>query len=121
MYNVSSSAPSVLGPRITNPPPFCANLFSASDAPYAFHHVPLKRKGKGFPVWLDVQYDANTAAALIEYIKEGLYIDVQTRQVLVHLCTYNPFTHIFARCLIRFKNGEGGQISASSKVSVIKV
>jgi hypothetical protein len=102
-------------------PPYCANLFSASDAPYAFHHVPLKREEQGFPVWLDVRYNEKAAAALIEYIREGMLVDSHTQQVSVRLCTYNPLLRIFARSFIRFENSEGGQISTSSRVSVIKV
>jgi len=117
---VSGGGHGALGAAVTNVRPYCANLFSPTSEPWAFHHVPLAGRPPGYPVWLDVQHSEPAATALLEYVRAALFLDAQTTEVTVQLCTYNAALHIFALGRVRFRLDAGGHVEATSRISVLK-
>lgn len=120
-YNISGASLAASGGAITNAPPRCVNLFSPAGEPWAFHHVPLAGRPAGYPVWLDVQHSEPAAAALLEYVREALFLDAQTQEVTAQVCTYNAALHTFALGRMRFRLDDGGHVVTTSRVSVLKV
>ena len=56
-------------PQVTNPPPYCAELFSPRQLPYGFHAASLARYGAGFPLLFDINLDAGAALRWLDFVQ----------------------------------------------------
>lgn len=73
------------GQRLTNPPPFCAELFNPRNLPWGFHSVRLRRLGAGFPAVLDINLSQDAVLQWLGFLQEGLFLGTLTRcDVRVH-------------------------------------
>jgi hypothetical protein len=59
LFNLSDPASGTT----TNQPPQCAQLYNPRGLPWAFHHFPMDGRTPGFPVWFDINLDADDAQA----------------------------------------------------------
>ena len=55
--------------RVTNHPPYCAQLFSPRSLPFGFHSAALSQYGRGFPVLFDINLDAGSALEWLAFIQ----------------------------------------------------
>lgn len=58
--------------RVTNRPPYCAQLFSPRSLPFGFHSAALRQYGEGFPVLFDINLDAGSALKWLAFIQARL-------------------------------------------------
>lgn len=63
----------VAASQVTNPPPYCAELFSPRSLPYGFHSTSLHQFGLGFPVLFDINLDAGAAIDWLSFIQVSGY------------------------------------------------
>uniref|UniRef100_A0A6S8IGD5 Polycystin cation channel PKD1/PKD2 domain-containing protein n=1 Tax=Dunaliella tertiolecta TaxID=3047 RepID=A0A6S8IGD5_DUNTE len=106
--------------QIANQPPFCAELYSTQDLPYAFHHFPLEEKEPGFPVFFDINLSESEAQKWNTYLEEGLYIDQHTKLVTAQLMTYNAPLRVFGYFEVNFVFSEGGSIQVNHRLDTVR-
>lgn len=70
-YNVEVEGSPGVAPQVTNPPPYCAELYSPRSLPYGFHASSLNQFGEGFPMLFDINLDAHSALAWLSFIQVG--------------------------------------------------
>ncbi|KAK3266837.1 hypothetical protein CYMTET_24571 [Cymbomonas tetramitiformis] len=89
-----------------------------ASAPYGFFEF----NGR-FHVWFDINLAAQPARDLVKYLEDGMYIDKDTKYVMVQLITYNAQLRFFANSELKFsfKHENGGIIGLVSSVQTINV
>lgn len=63
---------------------------SPSGLPYGFEPSEIPSKLGTHFVYIDIQFDRMTAAKLMEYLKEGQFLDEATDSITLRFVTYNP-------------------------------
>ncbi|KAF5834587.1 hypothetical protein DUNSADRAFT_8712 [Dunaliella salina] len=107
--------------QVANQEPFCAELYSSQDLPYAFHHFPLEGKEPGFPVFFDINLSEDEAQNWNTYLEEGLFIDQHTKLVTAQLMTYNAPLRVFGYFEVNFMFSEGGSIQVEHRLDTVRV
>jgi hypothetical protein len=97
-------------PQVTNPAPYCGELYNPRTLPWGFHFFPLEGLPNGFPVWFDIDLSADDAQTWFTYLQDGLYLDGHTRGLIVHMVTYNAELRIFGAYRLKFYFSDGGSI-----------
>eukprot|EP00798_Chlamydomonas_sp_ICE-L_P006112 gene6112-2716_t len=95
----------------TNQAPYCAELYNQQELPYSFHYFPMEAKTDGFPVWFDINLGEDNAMGWLEYLQQGLYLDVNTKKMTAEIVTYNAPLRIFGYFKVDFVFSEGGSIN----------
>ena len=67
---------------MSNGAPYCAELFSPQNMPYAFHFADLPGMSGGFPLFLDVNLDAKEARRWMSYARDGMFLSDSRTSVL---------------------------------------
>ena len=67
--------------NVVNKYPYCAELFNPNNVPYGFKAIKLAGLDDGYPIWFDINLSEDQAQRWFTYLKEGLLIDRNTRQV----------------------------------------
>uniref|UniRef100_A0A061RIA9 Polycystin cation channel family n=1 Tax=Tetraselmis sp. GSL018 TaxID=582737 RepID=A0A061RIA9_9CHLO len=104
-----------------NPKPFCAELFNERNIPWGFHHFALDDYEDGFPVWFDINLSEGMAQRYYTYLREGLFLDGNTRSVSAQIVTYNAELRVFSAAMLTFKYSDGGTIDVSHKLHTVRV
>lgn len=104
-----------------NQAPFCIELFNMRNLPYGFRSFPLKGKSQGFPFWFDINLSEFEADLWFRYLKEGLFLDSNTRSITVEMVVHNAELRMFGYLLILFDFTPGGSIKVSTRVYTAKV
>jgi hypothetical protein len=84
---------------------------SATGAPYAFFHRPLQGYPAGFPVLLPNALPSGRAAALLQYLLDGSYLDGTTRGLTAELLAFNADLSVFGYARAEFQWQAGGAIT----------
>lgn len=91
-----------LAALIAQPPPHRApsasGFFSSPDDPYTFN------------VWLDINSDEGRANATLTYLRDGFFIDAQTRLVTFEIVTYNAKLQLFSSTSVAMSFSSSGEI-----------
>ena len=107
-------------------PPSCGTHYSAEEvnergAPYGFFHEKLEGHDDGFAVFFDVNANEAQASNLLKYVKDGFFIDDDTRTMAVSTVTYNAGLGVFSYFHCDFEFSPGGSIVVSSQVQTLSV
>ena len=96
---------------------------SPLGVPYGFHHVTIEgfEKDAGFPLFFDVNFGYQKGQDILNYGREGFYLDDQTSMVTLQAVTYNPHFKLFASIEIKLEFETGGRIRMRYDVQSIRV
>ena len=122
-YNLTSP-PAILGSAaaLSNPPPYCAELFNPRTLPWGFTPHPLAGySSPGFPAFFDINLSAEDAAGWVQYLSDGLFLDARTRTLAARLVTYNARLRAFGSSLVQLEFATGGAVEVSSRVQVVRL
>ncbi len=99
------------------------NQVSSLGLPYGFHYLESESSSRysGYPVLLDVNLGQQRAREFLAYVKEGMYLDQNTKDLLVQMVTYNSEMKLFANTAINFEFEEGGRITMETIVQSFRV
>ena len=89
--------------------------------PFGFFHREVPGYQPGFPVYLDIAATRNNLGNMIQYIKDGLYIDHMTRSISAQAVTYNANLKQLANVMVIFSFTDAGSIEVSHKVTNMNV
>jgi hypothetical protein len=83
----------------------------AGGVPFGFTHREVPGYDKGFPVFLDIAATRGATANLVQYLKEGLFIDPLTRSISAQAVTYNANLQQMANVMLEFTFNDAGYIT----------
>ena len=90
---------------------------NSNGIPYGF--FPDSAGATTFSVFIDVNFGQAAAAAVIQYLQDGNYIDGVTNSVTGTVITYNQLEHVFATLYVNFTFLPSGELIATSQVSMV--
>jgi hypothetical protein len=93
----------------------------ATGAPYAFTHRKLPGVTDGFVAFLDIAASREQAANLLQFLKEGLFFDANTRHVTTQAVTYNANLKQLANIRVNFEYNNAGFITVTSSIRNMNV
>jgi hypothetical protein len=120
-YNVSYRNSHLDKDEIGNVAPFCAQLYNAFRDPWAFQPLAVRGFRDGFSVWVDVQNNEASASAVMQFIRDGEFLDTSTQQLSTSMIAYNPLLHYLAKATTEFTFQPSGLVDVEFQVNVMKV
>eukprot|EP00887_Chlorella_sp_A99_P002467 scaffold10.g2467.t1 len=118
---VSGTSPAASA-SLTNPPPYCAELYSPRSLPWGFSSFALDGfGGTGYPAFADINLSQDGAANWAQYLQDGLFLDAHTRTLLAQVVTYNSQLRVFGSSLLSFEFDTGGNVQVSSRIQTLRV
>ncbi|CAI5467891.1 unnamed protein product [Closterium sp. Yama58-4] len=125
--SASSVSQSATGGTVAPVNPTELRAFQNHSVPYGF--APVQADKAAFPVVFDVNLDSGAAAARLQYLVDGFFIDNATRTITAQMLTYNGtiFTiglwesHLFVLTRVRFICQVGGQIAVKYEIEPVNV
>ena len=112
-YNVSRDSGSMT--------PTLDSTSQTAGTPYGFHHRAVAGYPDGFPVFLDIAATRDSAANVVQYLGEGLFIDHLTRSISAQVVTFNANSQQVANALVEFTFNDAGYIDVTSSVTNLNV
>lgn len=88
--------------------------------PYGFKYAGKGDLG-GFPVYFDTNIDNSRAKTLVTYMREGYFMDHDTKEVKFKTVTYNPDAKVFVSSEIKFVWNTGGRILMEQLIQVFSL
>ena len=106
-----------LYPEMQQAPEIESRAINKGGVPFGFHSDDQGR----YPVFIDNNNDARRAQSILEYMKSGHYIDLQTNTISIKFMTYNGNTGFFGLVKVSFIYAEDGQVSIDENVRIVDV
>jgi len=96
---------------------------SPLELPYGFRHFESRELEimSGFPVYLDVNLGNARAKQMLNYMREGFFLDSESSKLNVFVVTYNADFKTFANTKMTFTFELGGRISMVYLVQTFRV
>jgi len=105
-----------------NTVPYCTQYYNDKLVPWGYFSYNMKGHTSGFPVFFDINLSQDRAQDYYLYVEEGHYIEEsETKDITVHLVTYNAELKIFANIQIWFRFLVAGKITISYNIQAVKV
>jgi hypothetical protein len=95
-----------------------------TNQPYGFHQVELNgdsrmRSVQGvFPVVFDINLDQNAAVSRLSYLKEGYYLDGQSKEVDMRMLMYSGVNDLYAYIRFDFTFEDSGLITLKQQIGI---
>lgn len=102
---------------------YCRELYSEKLEPYGFAPMDISDEYKnGYPVFFDINLSHDRAQEFYHYVEEGHFIEEsETKDIKVHLVTYNAELRTFANIQILFEFALSGKIEISYSIQPVRV
>ncbi|GJP53169.1 hypothetical protein CLOM_g12358 [Closterium sp. NIES-68] len=107
------------GSTVASPESTELRAFQNRSVPYGF--APVQPNKAAFPLLFDVNLDSRAAAARLQYLVDGFFIDNATRTITAQLLTYNGESHHFVLTRVRFIFQVGGQMAVKYEIEPVNV
>jgi len=110
-------------------PPDCGSFYPANNhgflneqgVPYGFFSHSIANQPDGFPVFFDINLSEKAAYNLVQYLRDGFYMDELTDSVSMQMVLYNGKLRYFTNFLVSFGFTDGGKINMKSSVQTVSV
>lgn len=107
---------------LSNPFPYCKELFNAYNLPYGFYSKDLPGFSGGYPFFFDINLSADVATSWLYYMQDGLLLDpTKTVDMAAVLLTYNGELDHFGLSRVDLKFTAGGAIEISQSTSALRL
>lgn len=85
-----------------------ADISAVTGAPFGFFHRPIMGYAPGFPVYFDIDATEDRSQMVLQYLRDGQFLDERTLSVSVELMAYNPvaFTVYYSRVDLTFTSAD---------------
>ena len=94
-------------------------LFNEFGVPYGFQHPP---KGvDGFYIFFDINSDETWVKNILQYMKDGYFIDQNTKRITVYVQLYNADLHSFVLTQVKFKFQNNGLIKCETQTDIVNI
>ncbi|GMH94595.1 hypothetical protein TL16_g12950 [Triparma laevis f. inornata] len=95
-----------------------ANEINSGGLPYGFHYFDAGSSlFDGFQAFFDINFSNARAKAVFQYLIQGFYFDMQTKDVQINFVTVNGHTSSFTLNTINFEFEESGTISMKHSIN----
>jgi hypothetical protein len=107
---------------VSNPYPYCNELFNAFNLPYGFYSRDIPGFTGGYPMFFDINMSYDVAQFWLSYMIEGLLLDTATTTSLTAvLLTYNGELDHFGFSRVEFTFAAGGAIQIAQSTAALRL
>jgi len=102
-------------------------LLNSKGLPYGFFVDQTSGLGSApdykddFPIYFDIDFSQQKALQMLQYIRDGFYLDKQTKVLSVRMLTYNPMFDMYTYIRIEWKFQDGGLIRMRYQIQSIDI
>jgi hypothetical protein len=92
-----------------------------SRAAYLSSKEETEGEPRLFPVFFDINLAGDRALEMVAYLKDGFYLDGQTRSLTVSMLLANQITDLMTVVMVTFSMNNGGQVELERNVKTFRL